>query len=132
MYGSFFIEFDILKKMLDVYVTNSERRKTRRYDSGYIGHMHVIAASIVETVKILRRQGLEPGDKTAGEIILQAVKNNNTSSEWTVFVDITLGGVIRVQTTALGNDNNYKAVASPKMLPQESVRVKVLPAVTLM
>ena len=122
VYRSFFIEFDILKKILDVYVTNSERRKTRHYESGYMGHMHVIAASIVETVKILRRQGLEPGDKTAGEIILQAVENNNTSSEWTVFVDITLGGVIRVQTTALGNDNNYKAVASPKMSPQEFVK----------
>ena len=95
------------------------KKKERHYESGYMGHLHVIAASIVETAKVLRSMGVKSGNKTAGEVLLKAIEQNDESNEWSVFVDTKLQEVIAVQTKALGNDSNYKAVASPKLSPKE-------------
>ena len=79
----------------------------------------MIAASIVETAKVLRSMGVKSGNKTAGEVLLKAIEQNDESNEWSVFVDTKLQEVIAVQTKALGNDSNYKAVASPKLSPKD-------------
>ncbi len=121
VYASFFLKYDLIKHVLDAYITNDEKKKTRHYESGYMGHLHVIAASIMEAAKVLKSMNVKPGNNTAAEIILQAIENNNESNEWSVFVDVKLQQVIRTQTKALGNDNNYKAVASPKLSPKEFV-----------
>jgi hypothetical protein len=102
VYYHFFIEYNILKRIIAVYKEDEEKRHVRHYASGYMGHVHVIAASIQETVKILREQGVQPGLTTPAQIVLQAVENNNALSEWSLFLDLTLSEVIRVQTKALG------------------------------
>ena len=116
VYESFFLQYDVIKHVLDAYILNDEK-KERHYESGYMGHLHVIAASIVETAKVLRSMGVKSGNKTAGEVLLKAIEQNDESNEWSVFVDTKLQEVIAVQTKALGNDSNYKAVASPKKQP---------------
>ena len=53
VYESFFLQYDVIKHVLDAYILNDEK-KERHYESGYMGHLHVIAASIVETAKVLK------------------------------------------------------------------------------